>query len=289
MLARLGLAAMWTLHALPLAILARLGEAFGMLLYALAAERRRICVLNLRRCFPELRPRARARLARRHFRALGRSIIERGILWWAPRARILRLVRLEGYEHFAAVKGGPVILLVPHFVSLDVGYARLTCEIDCTGVYANQKSETMNRVLLKGRTRFGHQRPFSRQEGIRPVLKALSQGLPMYYLPDQDYGARDALFVPFFGVAAATITGLPRLARLARARVVPCVTRMLSGNRGYELRFYPAWEGFPGADIVQDVRRMNAFIEERVREMPEQYLWTHKRFKTRPGGEPKWY
>lgn len=289
MLARLGLAAMWTLHGLPLALLARLGEALGMLLYALAAERRRVCMVNLGRCFPDLLPGERSRLARRHFRALGRSIVERGILWWSPRGRILRLVRLEGFEHFAAARAEPVILLVPHFVALDVGFARLACEVDCTGVYANQKSEVMNRMLRKGRTRFGNQRAFSRQEGIRPVLKALAQGVPLYYLPDQDYGARDALFVPFFGVAAATITGLARLAGLARARVVPCVTRMLPGDKGYELRFYPAWEEFPGEDIAGDTRRMNAFIEERVREMPEQYLWTHRRFKTRPSGEPGWY
>lgn len=289
MLARIALALMWLLHFLPLSILARVGEAFGMMLYALGAERRRVCFVNLARCFPAFAQKERARLARRHFRALGRSILERGILWWSPRTRVMRLTRLDGFEHVAAVRDGPVILLAPHFVSLDVGFSRIACEIDCTGVYAHQKSNVMNRMLLKGRTRFGNQRVFSRQMGIRPVLRALEQGLPLYYLPDQDYGARDALFVPFFGVPAATITGLARLARLATARVVPCVTRMLEGGAGYELRCYPAWEGFPSEDLVADTRRMNAFIEERVREMPEQYLWTHKRFKTRPRGEPKWY
>lgn len=289
MVARIALALMWLLHFLPLALLARLGEALGMMLYALGAERRRVCFVNLARCFPALAQKERARLARRHFRAVGRSILERGILWWSPRARLTRLVRLEGFEHFAAVKSGPVILLAPHFVSLDVGFARIACEIDCTGIYAHQKSEVMNRMLLKGRTRFGNQRVFSRQAGIRPVLKALEQGLPLYYLPDQDYGARDALFVSFFGVPAATITGVARLARLAKARVVPCVTRMLEGGAGYELRCYPAWEDFPSEDLAADTRRMNEFIEERVREMPEQYLWTHKRFKTRPYGESKWY
>ena len=147
----------------------------------------------------------------------------------------------------------------------------------------------MNRVLLAGRTRFGSQRLFSRQEGVRPALAALKEGLPFYYLPDQDYGPRDAIFVPFFGVPAATITGLSRLAMLAGAAVVPCVTRMLPDGEGYELACYPAWEDFPTEDAAADTRRMNAFIEERVREMPEQYLWTHKRFKTRPAGEARWY
>ena len=280
---------MWVLHFLPLALLARLGEAFGLVLYALGAERRRVCHTNLLRCFPALAEAERVALARRHFRAVGRSVVERGILWWSSRNRILRLVRAEGLEHVAAAKGAPVILLAPHFVSLDAGFARLACEIDAVSIYAKQKDQAMNRMLLKGRTRFGDQRLFSRQEGIRPVLKALEEGRPLYYLPDQDYGARDAVFALFFGVQAATITGLARLARLARARVVPCVTRMLPGGGGYELRCYAAWENFPSDDVAADTRRMNEFIEERVREMPEQYLWTHKRFKTRPEGEAKWY
>jgi Kdo2-lipid IVA lauroyltransferase/acyltransferase len=147
----------------------------------------------------------------------------------------------------------------------------------------------VNAVLLAGRTRFGRQRALARQQGVRAGLAAIKEHLPFYYLPDMDYGPRDSVFVPFFGVPAATVTGLARLARLARARVVPCVTRMLPGGAGYEVRCFAAWDDFPGDDPVADTRRMNAFIEERVREMPEQYFWTHKRFKTRPPGEPRWY
>jgi KDO2-lipid IV(A) lauroyltransferase len=144
-------------------------------------------------------------------------------------------------------------------------------------------------VLYHGRTRFVPPELFSRQEGIRPVVKALREGLPFYYLPDMDFGSRDSIFVPFFGVPAATITGLSRIARLAKAVVVPAVTRQLPGGGGYVLTFYPAWTDFPTDDLRADVRRMNAFIEERVREMPEQYLWSHKRFKTRPPGEERFY
>ena len=289
MLARIGLALMWLLHWLPLAVLARVGEAFGMALYALGSERRRVCLANLARCFPGESAENRGAMARRHFRAVGRSILERGLLWWSGRRRITRMVRLEGFEHVESLRKEPLILLAPHFVSLDMGLSRLACEIDFACIYARQKSRVIDRMLLRGRARFGNQRMFSRQEGIRPALKALEDRLPLYYLPDQDYGARDAVFVPFFGVNAATITGLARLARLARAKVVPCVTRMLPGGQGYVLRCYPAWEDFPGEDVIADTRRMNAFIEERVREMPEQYFWTHKRFKTRPAGETAWY
>lgn len=289
MLARVGLAAMRLLHVLPLALLARVGEAFGMLFYAFGFERRRVCLRNLERCLPQLDEPARVALARGHYRAVGRSLLERAILWWAPRERIVRMVRVVGLEHLRALSGQPVILFAPHFVSLDVGFARLACELDLASIYSNQKSAVMNRQLYSGRIRFGRQRLFSRQQGVRPAIAALKEGIPFYYLPDQDYGPRDAIFVPFFGVPAATITGLSRLAGLARASVVPCVTRMLPGGAGYELRCYPAWENYPSDDLVADTRRMNAFVEERVREMPEQYFWTHKRFKTRPAGEARWY
>jgi Kdo2-lipid IVA lauroyltransferase/acyltransferase len=286
---RLVIGLMWLLHLLPLAALARVGEALGMLFYWFGHERRRVCLLNLERCLPELAQPERVALAKSHFRALGRSLLERGILWWAPRDRILRLVRLSGIEHLRALSGTPVIILAPHFVGLDAGVTRLTCEIDMVGIFARQKSEALNRLLLAGRLRFGHGRAYSRQDGVRGPLAGLREGLPFYYLPDQDYGPRDAIFVPFFGVPAATITGLSRMARVARARVVPCVTTMLPGGGGYEVKCYPPWENFPTDDVAADTRRMNAFIEDRVREMPAQYLWTHKRFKTRPPGEPRWY
>ena len=290
MLARLALSVMWLLRLLPLPLLAALGSAFGMTLYLFAHERRQVCRINLARCLPQLSEPERLALARRHFRAVGRSLLERGILWWSSRRRIERLVQVRDIEHLTLARGdGPVILLAPHFVGLDVGFARLTCGFDLASVYANQKSAVMNRTLLDGRMRFGDQRLFSRQDGIRPALAALKEGRPLYYLPDMDFGSRDAVFVDFFGVPAATITGLARLARLSGARVVPCVTMMLPGGAGYQLRCHPAWDNFPGDDIEADTRRMNAFIEDCVREMPEQYFWTHKRFKTRPAGEAKWY
>jgi len=289
MFERAALALMWTLHFLPLALLSRVGEAFGMLLYGLAAERRRVCLVNLERCFPRLDARQRRRLARAHFRAQGRAILERNLLWWSSRQRIMRLVRLDGLENLTPELGRPLIILVPHFVALDAAGTRIACEYDWAAIYAKQKSRLMTDMLVWGRTRFGNQKLFSRQDGIRAAIASVRKGVPLYYLPDQDYGPRDAVFVPFFGVPAATITGLSRMAALARARVVPCVARMLPGGRGYEVRFYPAWDNFPGPDVEADALRMNAFIEERVKEMPEQYNWSHKRFKTRPPGEAKWY
>ncbi len=145
-----------------------------------------------------------------------------------------------------------------------------------------QKDAKFNELLMRGRSRFGDQRMVSRQEGIRATIAAMREGRPFYYLPDQDYGPRDAIFVPFFGVSAATVPGLSRIARLAGAKILPCVTRMLPGGAGYVLHIDAPWDNFPTGDVAADTRRMNEYIERRVLEMPEQYLWMHKRFKTRP-------
>jgi len=288
-LIRLGLAIVWLLHLLPLAVLAPIGRGIGLLLYPLARKRRNVTLTNLRMCFPQWSEAERRRVARAHFQCLARAFLEHGYLWWSSRARIQNLVRIEGLEHWHAVQGKPVIWFAPHFVGLDMGGSRIITDWKGISVYSNQNDPVFDRVLLKGRTRFVTPVLFSRTDGIRPVVKAMRGGLPLYYLPDMDLGARDSVFVPFFNVPAATITGLSRMARLARAAVVPAVTRQLPGGQGYVLTFYPAWENFPTDDVVADTRRMNAFIEARVMEMPQQYLWLHKRFKTRPSGEPSPY
>lgn len=261
----------------------------GMVLYALARARRKVVLTNLGLCFPEVAGAQRNGLARRHFRAFGRSLVEHGVLWWGSKERIQRMVRVEGLEHWQAVAGKPVIWLAPHFVGLDMGGARIITEWRGASMYSQQKDAVFDRVLLHGRSRFVKPVLFARQDGVRPVVRTIREGIPFYYLPDMDLGSRDSIFVPFFGVPAATVTALSRLAQLGRAVVVPAVTRQLDGEAGYSLKFYPAWHDFPSGDVEADTRRMNAFIEERVREMPEQYYWLHKRFKTRPPGERSLY
>ncbi len=288
-MARLGLGLIWLLHFLPLAVLSRIGAALGMLLYALARARRHVVLTNLKLCFAELPDGARRELARRHFRAFGRNLLEHGILWWSSKDGVHQLVRVEGLEHWRGIEDRPVILLAPHFIGLDMGGIRLAADFRLNSVYSRQKSTAFDEILIHGRTRFGHTTLFARQDGIRPMVKSLKSGEPFYYLPDMDLGGRDSVYAPFFGVKAATITGLSRIAQLAGAVVVPCVTRQLPGGAGYAVRLYPAWSDFPSGDLEADARRMNAFIEERVREMPEQYYWLHQRFKTRPPGEPNPY
>jgi Kdo2-lipid IVA lauroyltransferase/acyltransferase len=288
-MSRFAIFCLWLVHFLPLRLLVPAGRGLGLLVYALVRERRRVARTNLRLCFPAWDEAKVRRVLRRHFQAFGRSVIEHGILWWSSGERIQRLVRIEGLEHWEAVADRPVIWLAPHFVGLDMGGIRLSTEYRAASVYSHQKDGVFDALLYRGRTRFVMPELFSRQQGIRPVVKAVRQGLPFYYLPDMDLGGRDSIFVSFFGVPAATVTALPRLARLGGAVVVPAVTTQLPGSAGYVLRFYPAWTDYPTGDLEADTRRMNEFIEQRVLEMPEQYFWLHKRFKTRPPGEPRFY
>ena len=286
---RLGVLLFWLLHFLPFRVLVWIGNGLGMLLYPLAAERRRIAAINLKLCFPELSDAERARLARDHFKMFARGLIERTILWWSSARRINSLIRVEGAEHFDAIKGKPAILLVPHFVGMDAGGQWVAQHTDTVCMYAKQKNRYLTQLLLEKRGRFGRQRLYSRQQGLRGILKGMRQGMPFVYPPDQDQGIKDGAFIPFFGVPAATITAVPRIAQMTDAVIVPCITRVLPGAAGYVLTFYPAWENYPSGDDIADTRRVNAFIEQRVREMPEQYFWVHRRFKTRPLGEAKFY
>ena len=284
-MSRVAIAFLWLLHFLPLGALAALGNGLGVLVYHAARRRRRVALVNLENCFPQLPPAERRRLARAHFRAVTRAFVEHSILWWASRRRIERLVRLEGLEHLRALGNSPMILLVPHFVGLDAGGTRVACEVNGVSMYSRQKDRYVEALLHHGRSRFGDQLLVSRRDGIRAVLRPLREGRPLYYLPDMDYGRRGALFVPFFGVAAATMPGLSRIAAATGAKVLPVVTRMLPGGAGYVTTIEAPWRDFPSDDVEADTRRMNAYIETKVLEMPEQYYWVHKRFKTRPEGE----
>ncbi|WP_301103224.1 lipid A biosynthesis acyltransferase [Propionivibrio sp.] len=290
-LSRAAIALFWLLHFLPLPILAVLGENLGLLLYRLAGHRRNVALVNLSLCFPELEEQERKALAQANFKTLGRSILERSILWWGGKNRLLRLIRVEGEEKIRALLGSgqPVILLAPHFAGLDAGGIGIALRFDSLSIYSAQKNALFNDLLLRGRKRFGDQLLLSRQEGARTTIKAMKAGRPFYYLPDMDLGHRDSVFVPFFGIQAATITGLSRLARAAGAAVIPCVTRMLPGGQGYVVKIGDPWTDFPSSDVKADTRRMNAFIEGAVRTMPEQYYWVHRRFKTRPEGEARLY
>lgn len=288
---KLLLGLMWLLHWLPLPVLGRLGEAVGSLLFLIMKPRRDITLTNLRLCMPQLSEAKRRSIARRHFQNYARSVLERALLWWAPRQRLERLIVVEPSMPVAEMTSGPTILLCPHFVCLDVAGLSVMLEgPTACSIYTRQQNEVFDQALRKGRTRFNADiKLFSRGEGVKPIIRALRQGMPFFMLPDMDFGEKDAEFVPFFGIPAATLTAPARIAAATGAKVIPVIATYLPNYRGWKVKFYPAWEDYPGGDMVEATRRMNAFIEERILEAPSEYFWAHKRFKTRPPGVPSVY
>ncbi|NNM52313.1 MAG: lipid A biosynthesis acyltransferase [Pseudomonadales bacterium] len=278
---------LWVLHGLPFRVLGWLGWLMGSLLYALPTSRRRVGFINLEKCFPEMTHRERQQILRHHVINLACMVLEFSYLWFSSVERIRRLMPIEGLEHLHALEGKPVIFLMPHFTGLDFGGLRVSLETPVVSIYSKQKSADFDAYVASRRLRFDTGIVLSRQAGIRPALRALKQGYRLFYLPDQDFGARDSVFAHFFGIPAATITGLSRLAKASGAAVLPCYPRRK--RDGYTLVIEPPLVNFPGGDIQQDTEHMNRHVEAQIRRQPAQYFWLHKRFKTRPAGELGFY
>ena len=289
--ARALLGVLWLFQHLPLGVQAALGRGLGRLLHALAGGRRRVALRNVELCLPELDEAARRRLVREHFQWLARSILERALLWYAPAERLKTLIRVEGDVGLAERSERPVMWLVPHFVALDVaGVAtQLFQRRMVASIYQAQSNKVFDEAMRRGRLRFGLGEIFARSERALPLVRAVKRGHAFFNLPDMDFGAKDAAFVPFFGVSAATLLAPARMARSLGMVVQPVLAEMLPGGAGYRVRFLPPWPDFPGDDDVAAAIRMNRWIEGEIRENPAQYLWVHKRFKTRPEGEPGLY
>jgi KDO2-lipid IV(A) lauroyltransferase len=279
-------------QALPLAVQAALGVGLGRLLYAVAGSRRRIALRNLELCLPELAPEERERIARRNFEWIARSFLERGLLWFATPERLKQVMHVEGDVGFAERHPEtPVMWLVPHFVALDVAGSttQLFQQRPVCSVYQRQSNAVFDAAILAGRSRFGNGKIFSRHDKALPLIRAIQRGWAFFNLPDMDFGPGEAAFVPFFGIPAATLMAPSKMARSLGMKVQPVLAEMLPGGAGYRIRYLDPWTDFPSDDPVADARRMNAWIESEVRRNPSQYLWVHKRFKTRPPGEPSLY
>lgn len=273
---------------LPLRISRAFGAMLGGFMYVLNTKRRRIARVNLELCFPEKSERRRAQLLRRHFIVNGQSYVDLGFLAWASERQLLRKTHFRGLESYHALRGHNVILLAPHCVGMNFGGLMASRARATFSMVKLQRDPVVNWLLNRGRMRFGSFL-LSRAQGLRPVVRGLKQGHVFYYLPDEDFGERQSVFVPFFGVPTATLATLGRLAHLTHALVVPCFTRLLPGGRGYEVILKPPLKNFPSGDRTRDAARMNEVIEAELRSMPEQYLWTFKFFKTRPDGAPSPY
>ena len=291
MASRLFLALLWLTHWLPLPALAAFGRTVGRALHFFAKSRRLVALRNVELCFPEQTHQQHHALVREHFQWLGRSIIERGLLWYAPVARLKRLIHVEGNVTLAEHSTQPVMWLVPHFMGLDVAGAatQLFQRQQVGSIYQQQSDAVMDAAMRAGRLRFNQGEVFARSDSAKPLIRAIKRGHAFFNLPDMDFGARDAAFVPFFGVPAATLLAPSRMARALGMVVQPVVAEMLPGGQGYRVRFLEPWPHFPSADALADTAAMNRWIETEIRANPAQYLWVHKRFKTRPEGEASLY
>ena len=285
----LGLGIMRLISFLPMPVLWVLGNAFGVFLHLLPLKLKKDALINVGLCFPELGKAGQRRLVRKHFRSLGVSFLCYGLGWWSSASRLLRLVKFRDRHHYdnAIASGKSIIVFAPHFLALDIIGITLSIEQPYISMYRVSRNRLLDR-MLKRRGRFGGVL-FERKSNLKALIRHLREGRPFYYLPDQDPGGAEAVFVPFFGVPAATVTALSRIAKMTNAAVIPCYNRILPWGRGFEVRFEGPLRDYPSGDLEKDARRMNKKIEKAILQYPDQYIWGYRRFKTRPSGNPSLY
>ncbi len=287
----LGLGLLWLVVQLPFRVLVAVGRVLGLIMYSFATDRRIIARRNLELCFPQYSVAERKRLLKENFASTGVAFFEMAMSWWWPRERLARLAKIEGLEHLrqAQADGEGVILMALHFTTLEVGAALLGQQHTIDGMYREHKNPVFDFVQRRGRERHNLDSIAVEREDVRGMIKQLRKGRAIWYAPDQDYGLKQSIFVPLFGIQAATVPATTKFAKLGRARVVPFTQARLADGSGYRLVIHPPLTDFPGESDEADCLRINQWVERAVTECPEQYLWAHRRFKSRPPGEPKLY
>jgi KDO2-lipid IV(A) lauroyltransferase len=273
---------------LPEPVQRALGRGIGWLSWQLIGQRRSDTLVNLRLCYPELDEAAREKMARAVFRHAGQSLFETANAWFVPLSHYRKRVRFEGIEHVEAARaqGRGVLLLGAHYMSLDYGGAVFSTRLPIDTVYRPQNNPVFEYMMRRQR-----QRVYLWQidhDNMRGLVKALKQNHIVWYTPDQDYGLKQGVMAPFFGVEAATITATARLARVNNS-VVLFVHFYVRDDGGITMSFTPPLENYPSGDDVADATRVNLELEKLIRRVPEQYMWFHRRFKTRPKGDPQPY
>ena len=278
---------------LPYRLQLALGRTLGNLMYHVMPRRRHIAGINISLCFPELDAAARQRLLRQSFQSVSISLFETAMSWWASDQRLAPLCHIDGLSHLqqalqrAREQDTGVILLSAHFTCLEIGGRLLALHQPFAVMYKKHRNAVFEKVMKQAReTQFQQAIP---QEDIRAMLRALKQHLAVWYAPDQDLGRNRSVFAPFMGIPAATLIAPARLTRMSKSLVVPFFPMRMPDGKGYQLTLLPALEDFPVDDEVANASRINRLIEAQLRKAPEQYLWLHRRFKTRPDNEPSVY
>jgi len=285
----LGLAFMRLMVFLPYRGQLFFGKIVGHLFYLLAKYRREIAQTNIRLCFPELSAEEQEKLVRDHFHAMGITIIETAMSWWGNEKKLKKLIQIENIEYFnnALKQGKGAIILGAHYTTVEISGRLFAHDHELSASFQKLRNPLFNQVLYNGRKRMVDT-VFARDD-IRSVIRHIRKNHAVWVATDQDAGRKNSVFVPFFGQLAATQTATSRLARLTSAPVIPYFSQRLEKGQGYKIIFYPALENFPGDSEEKDALRTNQLLEKFIRKAPEQYLWLHRRFKTRPEGMPKLY
>ena len=271
----------------------RIGAVLAKLSPWLIGRRVAIVERNLELCFPERSAAERRAMQSAHLRALAQSFVDRSVFWFGSPETIREMITVTGHEQVPGLiaQHGSVLLLAPHFVGLDAAATRLTMQgPEGATLYSPQSNPDIDALVRLGRSRFNVVHLVSRRDGIRALLRYINDHLPVYYLPDMDFGRRGAVFAPFFGLGAATQTSTAQIAGKWKLPVLPvlCFWDAVTGHYHVEVRAPLA--DFPGDDSPEAATvRLNRHIEGWVREHPEQYYWVHRRFKTRPAGQAKLY
>ncbi|MGH1484635.1 MAG: LpxL/LpxP family Kdo(2)-lipid IV(A) lauroyl/palmitoleoyl acyltransferase [Cellvibrionaceae bacterium] len=268
-----------------------LGRCLGRLSYYLIKSRRRIAKKNIELCFPEKSAEEHKALVIEHFEATGMALFEMGMAWFMPYWRLKKRFVVKGQTHWEQLReqGTGALIITIHFTTLEIANVAINRLFNMYMSYRPHKNPVYDLIQRWGRERHNKNSGAIARRDIRGMVKALKQGDWLWYAPDQDYGRKVSAFVPWFGIETATVAAPPRLLRMAKVPAVAMVYRHLPDFSGYEIEFMPAFEGIPSGDDYADLVRINQHIESCVRNNPAEYLWMHRRFKTRPDGEAKIY
>ncbi len=275
---------------LPYRLVLLLGRLLGRMYMHLAPRRRKYAETNLRRCFPDQDEVWREQLLCDNFESIGSSLLESALSWWGSDKKMLPLGHVSGMENLqrAVDAGNGVLLLSAHFIAPEVGGRYLSARRRFNAMYRRSSNPLMDHVILSQRQRYLDYL-FSRND-VRGMIRSLRRGEIIWYATDQNSARKESVFVDFFGIKASSNTATARLTRVTGAAVVPFLTVRREDGTGYDVRLEPALDNFPTDDLKVDTQRINDLVEGWVREYPAQYLWTHRRFRTRPErGEASFY
>ena len=272
---------------IPFRVQVFLGRNMGKLFYPFFSRFRKIAIINIQQCFPEKSKEQVRALVKKHFESIGVGFFETANAYYARDKKIQKMLTIEN-EHYltnAMKNGGGVIILCSHFIPLMLGSRALSLKHTIASIYRPQNNRLFDKIMVKGLTNGGG--IMIKNSDTRAMVKAIKNALPIWYAPDQDLGARGTVFAPLFDIQAATITATSRLAKSSNAAVIPYL--FIRTDKGYHMSFSAPIENYPSGDLVEDARKTNQILEAQIRKNPEQYLWIHRRFKTRPEGEGEFY